>query len=57
MVLEKKSKIGKVYRQVDGQTDDGRPENLTAALNFSSGELKKPEKYKIFSCLMSAIKG
>ena len=24
VVLEKKSRIGKVYRQTDGQTDDGR---------------------------------
>ena len=47
VVLEKKWKIGKVYRQTDGQTDgqmdrqiEGRQsEKLTCAL--SSGELKK----------------
>ena len=43
MVLEIQSKIGKVYRQTDGQTDrqttdDRRSEKLTLA--FSSGELK-----------------
>ena len=36
VVLEKKLKIGKVYR--DRRTDDRRSEKLTGA--FSSGELK-----------------
>ena len=44
VVLEKKSKIGKVYRKTDGRTDrqtrdDRRSEKLTWA--FSPGELKK----------------
>ena len=43
VVLEKKSKIGQVYRQTDrqtnGQTDDRQSEKLTWA--FSSGELRK----------------
>ena len=38
--LEKKSKIGKVYRRTDRQTtDERRSEKLTWA--FSSGELKR----------------
>ena len=34
MVLEKKSKIGKVYRQTDGRTDDGRKAIRKAHLSF-----------------------
>ena len=46
-VLERKSKIGKVYRRTDRRTDrqttdERRSENLTRA--FSSGELKKKQR-------------
>ena len=34
VVLEKKSKIGKVYRRTDGQTDDGRQAIRKAHLSF-----------------------
>ena len=34
VVLEKKSKIGKVYRHTDGQTDDGRQTMRQAHLSF-----------------------
>ena len=55
MVLEKKSKIGKVYkrtdRQTDGQTDDGRKAIRKAHLSFQPRLAKKTradEKIKSF---------
>ena len=41
VVLEKKSKIGKVYRQTDGQKDDGRRAIRKAHLSFQLRWAKK----------------
>lgn len=43
MVIRKKSKLGKVYRKTDGQTD-GRP---TTGDQKSSSEHSVPIRYKV----------